>query len=66
MKKIILVCVLLVSIAGCTRSVVVRRAEMSTLHDIAVKAGEISPIDGVVVTWGRYEHLLMSERNRND
>jgi len=66
MKKIILTSLLLVSIVGCSRNVVIKEANTSTLKDCAIKAGEISPIDGVVVTWGRYEHLLLSERKNDD
>ena len=59
-KKIILT-ILLISIVGCSRSVVIRRAEMSTLRDVAIKKDEPSPGDGVWISWERYEHLLLKE-----
>ena len=38
------------------------RDESTTmLKDIAIEAGERSPIDGVVVRWERYTHLLLCE-----
>jgi len=66
MKKIILVSLLIVSIVGCSGSSRPPTASMTTLRDIAIKKGQVSPIDGVVVGWDRYEHLLLNERNRND
>ena len=61
MKKIILVSLLIVSIVGCSSSSAPPNANMTTLNDIAIKKGQVSPIDGVVISWDRYEHLLMHE-----
>jgi len=60
MKKSTILILFLV-ISGCSRSVVVRRQEYSTLQDIPIKTGQVSPIDGVVLSWQRYEHLLLKE-----
>ena len=57
---------LMASGISCHSSSVPPNPSMTTLRDVAIKKGQVSPIDGVVVSWDRYEHLLLYERNRDD
>jgi hypothetical protein len=56
----------MVAVSSCATNTIISDSSFSTRNDVALKAGEPMPFDGVGVSYERYLHLLICENDCED